>query len=42
MYKNIFWFGMGYLFCKHGVPITREVIVRTTAKLKEEAAKREQ
>lgn len=35
LYKNMFWFGLGYLTCKHVAPIARDVVVKTRPKLKE-------
>ena len=42
MHRNMFWFGLGYLTCKHVVPIARDVVVKTTVKLQEATAKREE
>jgi hypothetical protein len=37
MYKNMFWFTLGYLTCKHGVPILNEVARKMNEKKREQA-----
>lgn len=39
LYKNMFWFGLGYVTCKHVAPIARNVVVKTAVKLQEATEK---